>query len=43
MKGKGEIKVCSNSPKEKENLGKVIPGSDFKEQKLIIPFATVFS
>lgn len=34
MKGKREIK---------ENLGKVEPGSDFREGKLIIPFATVFS
>lgn len=38
MKGKREIKVCSSSPKEKENLGKVEPGSDFREQKFNYSF-----
>lgn len=33
MKGKRENKSCSHSPKEKENLGKVEPGLDFREQE----------
>lgn len=32
-KGKRENKVCSNRPREKKNVGKVEPGSDFREQK----------
>lgn len=38
MKRKRDIKVCSNSPKEKENLVKVEPGSGFREQEFNCSF-----